>query len=432
MCIKPLVQIWIFLILSASIVCGAENQYTVLKAKRLWDGHSSTLLTPGIIVVHGEKIDAVGFIPKNVSEASIVDLGDVTLMPALMDAHTHLLLQGDPTIESYNEQVLKESIPYRTLRAASAARKALEHGFTTLRDLGTEGAMYADVDLKKSFAQGILDGPRLFVATRALSSTGTYPLLGFSWELQLPSGVQVVDGAEEIRHAVREQVAHGADWIKFYADRNYFIGNDGYIHSWRNFTDEELRVLVEESHARGVQVSAHAIGREGIESALRAGVNSIEHGDGLTDDLMDLMIERGVFWCPTIYVGVYVSEPRAREGRPIYKQMLNLEKQAFRIAIDKKVAIALGSDAGGYPWTENPAQELIYMVQWGMTPEQALLASTETAARLLGLENILGRLAPGYLADIIAVKGNPLENIRSVLSVTYVMKEGRGVYRAHP
>ena len=407
----------------------ADSVY-ILKAERLWDGASSHLTAPGIVVVKDDRIVAVGKIPEAYHKAPVINLGNATLMPGLTDAHTHLLLQGDPTLESYAEQILKESIPYRTIRAIAAAQKALRHGITTMRDLGTEGAMYADVDLKKAFERHILEGPRLFVATRALSSTGTYPLQGYAWELQMPSGVQVVDGPEAIRRAVREQIARGADWVKFYADRNYYIAKDGTIRSWVNFSDEELRVLVSEAHLRGRPVAAHAIGRDGIAAALRAGVDSIEHGDGLTPDLMDQMIAKGVYWCPTIHVLLYVAEPRAREGRTIYKQLIEHARRNFRTALKKGVRIAMGSDAGGYPWTENPAVEFQHMVEWGMTPYQALTASTRTANELLGVANELGRLAPGYRADIIAVSGNPLNDIRTVQHVHFVMKDGRIIVKS--
>src|SRR5262249_50952971 len=193
------------------------------------------------------------------------------------------------------------SIPFRAIRATAAARMGLMNGFTAMRDLETEGAMYADVDVKRAINLGYVEGPRLFVSTRALSATGMYPLLGYSWELKVPEGVQIVDGADNIRKAVREQVKYGADWIKYYSDRRYYL-KDGALHSWVNFTDEEARALVEESHRLGHKVAAHAIGRDGIESALRAGVDTIEHGDGLDDETIDIMVRRGVYWGATLCV----------------------------------------------------------------------------------------------------------------------------------
>ena len=200
----------------------------------------------------------------------------------------------------------RSRFPYRTIRATVAAKTALLNGFTTLRDFETEGAMYADVDVKTAINRGIIPGPRLFVATRAFAPTGTYPLLGYSWELKVPEGVQIVDGADNIRRAVREQVKYGADWIKYYSDRRYYI-KDGALHSWVNFTDEEAKALVDETHRLGHKVAAHAMGREGIEAALNAGVDTIEHGDGLDEGLIDIMNRRGVYLCPTIYALVSVA-----------------------------------------------------------------------------------------------------------------------------
>jgi imidazolonepropionase-like amidohydrolase len=246
-------------------------------------------------------------------------------LPGLIDAHTHVLLQGDITQADYDEQLLKESIPYRTIRATVAAKTALHNGFTAIRDLETEGAMYADVDLKRAINHGFIPGPRMFVSTRAFSATGMYPLLGYSWELKVPEGVQVVDGADEIRKAVRQQVKYGADWIKFYCDRRYYL-KDGKLRSRVNFTEEEIKVLVNESHRLERRVAAHAMGRDGIMAALKAGVDSIEHGDGLDEETIDLMVSKGVYWCPTIYVGVYVAEGRAAAGAPVWKTMVELER----------------------------------------------------------------------------------------------------------
>ncbi|MBI4408569.1 MAG: amidohydrolase family protein, partial [Gemmatimonadetes bacterium] len=340
--------------------------------------------------------------------------------PGLIDAHTHLLLQGDITQQDYDEQLLKESTPYRTIRATVAARTALLNGFTTLRDLETEGAMYADVDVKRAINAGIILGPRLFVATRAFSATGMYPLQGFSWELRVPSGVQIVDGPEEIRKGVREQVRFGADWIKVYVDRRYYLGADGRVRSWLNFSDEELRAFVQEAHRLGRRIAAHAIGWDGIDAALRAGFDSIEHGHGLTDDLMDRMVQQKVYWCPTIYVGVYVAPGRGG----IWPKLVELERAAFAKAVKKGVLIAYGTDAGGYAWTEPQARELSYMVQWGMTPMAALKAATSVAATLLAQESQLGSLEAGKLADLIAVPGDPLKDIGALERVHFVMKGG--------
>jgi imidazolonepropionase-like amidohydrolase len=350
----------------------------------------------------------------------VLELGSRTLMPGLIDDHTHILLQGDITAEDYDEQLLKESIPYRTIRATVAVRTALFNGFTTMRDLETEGAMYADVDIKRAINRGVIPGPRMFVATRAFAPTGMYPLSGYSWELKVPDGVQVVDGVDEIRKAVREQVKYGADWIKFYADRRYYIGKDGQLHSWVNFTDEEMKAFVDEAHRLGRRVAAHAIGWDGIDAALRAGVNTIEHGDGLTPELMDRMVKQGVYWCPTIFVGAYVAEGRGG----IWPQMVEFERKAFGEALRRKVLIAYGTDAGGYAWTENQAQEFGYMVRYGMTPMQAIRSATSVAAALLDQSDNVGALAPGRYADLVATDGDPLADISELLRVSWVMKGG--------
>jgi imidazolonepropionase-like amidohydrolase len=401
---------------------------TIVRAARLIDVRAGRLLQEQAILIEGERIKSVGPAQQIEGEAGQVEthinLGDVTLLPGLIDCHTHILLQGDITADDYDQQLLKESIPFRTIRATAAARTALMNGFTTLRDVETEGAMYADVDVKRAINLGYIEGPRLYVSTRALSATGMYPLLGYSWELKVPEGVQIVDGADDVRKAVREQVKYGADWIKYYSDRRYYMKN-GALHSMVNFTDEEARALVDEAHRLGRKVAAHAIGREGIESALRAGADSIEHGFGLDDEMMDLMIKRGVYWCPTLYVGIHVADGRAAAGAPIWKTMVEVAKSAFGKAVSKGVRIAYGTDAGGYSWSENQAKEFSYMVSYGMKPMQAIQSATTVAASLLDASDDLGALEPGRYADIIAAPGNPLGEIGSLERVSFVMKGGR-------
>jgi imidazolonepropionase-like amidohydrolase len=334
------------------------------------------------------------------------------------------LLQGDITQADYDEQLLKESIPYRTIRATVAVRTALNNGFTAIRDLETEGAMYADADLKRAINRGIIPGPRMFVSTRALSATGMYPLLGYSWELKVPEGVQVVDGPDEIRKAVREQVKYGADWIKFYCDRRYYL-EGGKLRSKLNFTEEEMRGIVAEAHRLDRRVAAHAIGKDGIVAALAAGADTIEHGDGLDEGTIDEMVRKGVYWCPTIYVGAYVAEGRAAAGAPIWKAMVDLEREAFGLAVKKGAKIAFGTDAGGFAWSENQAKEFAYMVRYGMTPMQAIQSATTVAAALLQAEKDLGSIEPGKFADIIAVAGDPLSDISVLEHVRFVMKGGK-------
>src|SRR2546425_797487 len=248
----------------------------------------------------------------------------------------------------------------------SNAGIALEHGFTAIRDLETEGAMYADVDVKRAVSRGEIPGPRIFASTRAMAPTGMYPIVSDNWELELPHGVQPVDGVDNARRAVREQVAHGADWIKYYSDRRYYFGPapDSVLHSWVNFTDDEARAIVDEAHRLGRHVAAHAIGSDGIAAALRAGVNTIEHGDGMTDSLAGVLAARGVYWVPTVTVSRYVAGPR---GGP-WEAMAEHQRRAFARALKQGVKIVLGTDVGGFPWTErseehtSELQSLAYLV----------------------------------------------------------------------
>jgi imidazolonepropionase-like amidohydrolase len=403
----------------------APLKKVAIRAGRLIDGKADTPVANALILIEGDKIVSVtagGTPPLGVET---IDLSKATVMPGLVDAHTHVLLNGDITAEDYDAQLLKESIPYRAILAARNARIALDHGFTTVRDLETEGAMYADVDVKTAIANGEVPGPRMQVATRAMTPTGMYPLLGYSWELKVPTGVQYVDGVEGARKAVREQVMNGADWIKYYSDRKYHFEADGVLHSMVNFTDEEAKAIVDETHRLGKKVAAHTIGSDGIAAALRAGVDTIEHGDGLTDALIDEVVKRGVYWVPTIAVGAYVAPGRGGN----WVKMVELEKVAFQKSLKKGVKIALGTDAGGFDWKElNQAKEFEYYVQYGMTPMQAIRSGTAVPAALLGWGDKIGSVEAGKWADLVAVSGDPLKDISEVERVKFVMKGGM-VYR---
>jgi imidazolonepropionase-like amidohydrolase len=393
----------------------------LIRAGRLVDVASDAAKSDQGILVTGDRISRIGpytEVAASAGNAERIDLSRYTVLPGLIDAHTHVFLDGT----EYANQVLKQSIPFRTIEAVTAARAALGFGFTMLRDLETEGAMYADVDIKTAIDRGIIPGPRMLVATRALAPTGMYPLTGYSWEIEVPAGAQLVDGADNLRRAIREQVKFGADWIKVYADRDAYIGDDGKLHTWPNWTDEEFKAIVEETRRLGRSVSAHARGWEGIDAALRAGVQSIEHGDGLTPDLIDRMVKQRVYWCPTVYVGA-----RPQTGAPpIRATMAELKRKAFGEAIRRGMGdlIAFGTDAGGFSWTENPAQEFAYYARYGMTSIQALRTATTTAARLLGREKDVGTVTVGKLADLVAVEGDPLADPNVLTKVQWVMKGG--------
>jgi imidazolonepropionase-like amidohydrolase len=392
-----------------------------IRAGRLIDGKAESPVNNALILIEGDQIVAVtpgGTLP---SGAEVIDLSKATVLPGLIDTHTHVLLNGDVTPEDYDVQLLKQSVPYRAILAARNARIALEHGFTTMRDLETEGAMYADVDVKTAIANSEIPGPRMQVATRAMTPTGMYPLLGYSWELQVPKGVQYVDGVDGARKAVREQVMYGADWIKYYSDRRYHFEADGVLHSMVNFTDDEAKAIVDEAHRLGKKVAAHAIGSDGIAAALRAGVDTIEHGDGLTEAEIDELAKKGVYWVPTITVGAYVAPGRAGN----WAKMVDLEKAAFQKASKKGVKIALGTDAGGFDWKEiNQAKEFAYYVDYGMTSMQAIRTGTAVAAELLGWGSKLGTIEGGKWADLVAVSSDPLKDISELERVKFVMKGG--------
>jgi imidazolonepropionase-like amidohydrolase len=397
----------------------------LIKAGRLIDGRSDGPQSGVGILIEGDRIKAVGPLAQVQGQARgarVIDLSSMTVLPGFIDAHTHLLLQGDSTAQAYNEQLLYESTPYRAILAARNARIALEHGFTAIRDLETEGAMYADVDVKRAVDRGEIPGPRIFASTRAMAPTGMYPIVSDNWELELPHGVQPVDGVESARLAVRQQVAHGADWIKYYSDRRYFFGPapDSVLHSWVNFTDDEARAIVDEAHRLGRKVAAHAIGSDGIAAALRAGVNTIEHGDGMTDSLLDVLVAKGVYWVPTVTVAYYVAGPRGGVWGP----MVEHQRRAFTRGLKKGVRIVLGTDVGGFPWTElNQAKEFEYYVQYGMTPMQAIKSGTSLAAELLGQRD-LGVVTAGAYADLVAVAGDPLKDVAELSRVRFVMKGG--------
>jgi len=405
-----------------AVLAGGQAPHRIaIRAGKLIDGKSDKPMENALILIEGDKIVSVSVAGSVPAGTEVVDLSKATVLPGFMDVHTHVLLQGDVTPAEYDEQLLKQSIPYRAILAARNAEIALSHGFTAMRDLETEGAMYADVDVKTAINNGEVPGPRMQVATRAMTPTGMYPLLGYSWELKLPTGVEYVDGVEGARKAVREQAMYGADWIKYYSDRRYHFEADGVLHSMVNFTDEEAKAMVDEAHRIGKKVAAHAIGSDGIAAALRAGVDTIEHGDGLTDTEMEEMARRGIYWVPTLTVGLYVAPGRGGN----WQKMADLQRENFGKALKKGMKIALGTDAGGFDWKKvNQAKEFEYYVQYGMTPMQAIRTGTSVAAELLGWSDKAGTLEAGKWADLVAVSGDPLKDITELQRVKFVMKGG--------
>jgi len=422
------------LALITAVAYTQENPKTiVLRAARLLDVTSGRYVEHPVVVLSAGRIESVGTDASAApAGARLIDLGGRTLLPGLIDAHTHILIQGDATDREYDDQILKEYPAHRVARAVRALRIALDHGFTTLRDLETEGMGYGDVALRDAVDEGVIPGPRLQVAGPALSTTGTYPILRFRPDWSFPTGVQVCDGADGCRKAVREQISYGTDWVKVYANTGRpRLTEDGYIDTRPNWTAEELAAVVSEAHARGRKVAAHATSDTGTRMAVAAGVDSIEHGDSIRPEMAAEMARKGIFYCPTQTVlyyqaAFYPDDAMLKETEKIAaKSLANCRKAGVRVVF--------GTDAGGFPWTEiNQAREFGYEVQLGMTPLEAIRSATSVAADALGLAGQAGVLAKGAPADVVAIPGDPLQDVGVLEKVDFVMKDGEVIREPKP
>jgi imidazolonepropionase-like amidohydrolase len=381
----------------------------LLKPAHVFDGESAQLHDGWVILVRGEKIEAVGPVAeiRTPPEAKVIDLSGLTLMPGLIEAHSHVLLH--PYSETvWNDQVAHESLSLRVARATNHLRNTLMAGFTTIRDLGTEGAGYADVGLKQAVQQGIIPGPRMIVVTRAIVATGSYGPKGYASEWRVPQGAEEAD-IDSLARVVRDQIGHGADWVKVYAD--YRWGAGGAAHP--TFSLEELKLAVETARSAGVPVAAHATTTEGMRRAILAGVETIEHGDGGTPEIFRLMKEHGVALCPTLAVAGANAERK---------------KGVFKQALAAGVTIASGSDVGVFAHGDN-AREIEAMVDFGMPVVDAVRSATSIDARVLHLDDKVGRVKSGLWADLIAVEGDPTREVSALRRVRFVMKGGV-VYKA--
>jgi len=404
---------------------------TVIRAGTLIDGTSATPRRDQAIVVRGNRIESVadwsdGRVPAG---AHVVDLSSATVLPGLIDAHTHVFLQGEvPAEGGYDAELLKQGLALRAARATVAARRALEQGFTTIRDVETEGAGYGDVGIKQAIERGYIPGPRMFVATRAISTTGGYPLEDYAPELDMPKGAQLVDGPVEARKAAREQLSNGADWIKVYMTHRSWVDEQGKLVSQPTLTVEELKAIVDEAHGWGRKVACHAYSGIGLHRALDGGCDSIEHGLDLDDAAVAQMVKQGTWLCPTMSVYYMEWSPEGTPAGARDRARAAVHGPSLRKAWKAGVKIAFGTDVGGFPWSEPIAQEFARMVEFGMPPMAAIQAATSKAAELLGMTGRLGVVAPGAYADIVAVPGDPLKDVPVLERVSFVMKDGK-VYK---
>lgn len=404
---------------------------TVIKAGTLIDPRTNAPLHNQTIVIRGNRIESVGADSAVPAGARVIDLSNATVLPGLIEAHTHVFLQGeDPAEGGWNGNLLYQPLAMRAVRAGVAAKDGLMQGFTTIRDMGTEGAGYGDVGIKQSINMGYIPGPRMFVSTLAISTDGGYGIADFSPDVDdmLPKGVQMFSGPVEGRKVAREQLAKGADFLKVYMTYRSRVGKNGELLSDPTLTVEELKAIADEAHSRGKKVACHSYGGVGMQRALDGGCDSIEHGLELTDANVAQMKKQGTWYCPTLMAYYYWNSPENTPASQRDQARIRLHNASFQKAYKAGVRMVFGTDVGAFRWTDPIAQEFAYMVQFGMSPMDAIRTATVNAAELLDMQGQIGVIAPGAFADVIAVSGDPLQDIKQMQHVSFVMKDGN-VYR---
>jgi imidazolonepropionase-like amidohydrolase len=415
---------------AAAAPAHAQDRVTVVRAGRLLDGKSEQARTNQVIVIRGNHIASVGDAASTQvpAGAQVIDLSNATVLPGMIESHTHIFLQGeDPKEGGYDANILFQGLAYRAVRASVSARRALEQGFTTIRDVETEGAGYGDVEIKQAINEGRISGPRMFVVTRAISTTGGYMLEGYAPELDMPKGAQLVDGPVEAQKAAREQLSHGADWIKVYMTHRSWVDRDGNLVSQPTLTLDEIKAIVDEAHGWKKKVACHAYNGIGLHRALDGGCDSIEHGLELDDAAIAQMVRQGTWYCPTLmpYYEWWAPE-NTPEGKRDRKRV-EVHGPSFQKAMRAGVKIVFGTDAGSFKWDDPQkpiANEFGLMVGFGMAPIDAIRSATSRPAEMLDMQGMIGVIAPGAYADLIAVKGDPLADISELKRVGFVMKDG--------
>jgi imidazolonepropionase-like amidohydrolase len=408
---------------------GAAQKITVIRAGRLFDGTSDQLLSDQVITIQGQRIIEVGpagkvKIPAGADE---IDLRNATVVPGLIDSHTHMIMGRKPGVEGpglHSDIIMTDSWQYRTLEAAADAKKDLEAGFTSVRDCGSLGAKFSDTDLRRAINEGLIPGPRMQVATMPISGTGWLPESGLSPEVNNPSAFRIADSPWEGRHAVRDNVKYGADVIKIFPNefRSWFEP-DGKLIVPTSMTLEELEAIVDEAHRHGVKAACHAYGGQALRDSVDAGCDSIELGADFDDELARKMADKHIFAVMTLAHTTYREGAELSSTQGKYSRVA-LQKASLPRLIKAGVQIAFGTDAGSGPDHGTQAKEFKYLVDYGMTPAQSLRAATSVAAKLLGWQDRIGTIEEGKYADVVAVKGNPLEDVTELTRVKFVMKGG--------